>query len=180
MAAQHGSRTGALVTYYPLPDIPADAPPSVRRFCEQVRTVISNLDAHGQAIEVHQPFFTDPTYTLDEFTLLEFPVYRADVPMELLYATWTVPFSADVTHNLRIHWRPGDGAANRVLVQAILAASVTTKDWTKWVPKRFEIVTRGRRILPNQILTLEVEDTTEDLSFPFGLLSLYLRKAREN
>jgi hypothetical protein len=67
-----------------------------------------------------------------------------------------------------------------VLVEEIRAASVTTGSWVQFVPKRFETVTRGKRILTNQILTLEVEDTTEALSFPFGLLSLYLRKARDN
>lgn len=169
------------MSYYPIPDIPADASPALRRFCEQVRTGLSRLEAHGQNIEVHHAFCATPSYAIDFFSLLEFPVYRADVPVELMYATWTVPVSTASVHNLRIFWRPPDGQATRVLMQELRADSVTTTAWIRYVPKRFETVTRGKRILNAQILTLEVEDTADEVvTFPWGLLSLYLRKATDN
>src|SRR5438552_4295597 len=105
------------------------------RFAEQVRSVVAALEAYGQPIEVHLPFYTDSAYdALPTTTLPEFPVYRAPVPVELIEAFWTPNYSEPVEHNLRINLRPG-GVAAAVRLQEIASASVTTTAWKIYEPK---------------------------------------------
>ena len=135
------------------------------RFAEQVRSVVAALEAYGQPIEVHLPFYTDSAYdALPTTTLPEFPVYRAPVPVELIEAFWTPNYSEPVEHNLRINLRPG-GVAAAVRLQEIASASVME-------------TLKGRRVLPGQVLTLEIStDGAPAKQTPIGLLSLYLRGA---
>lgn len=162
--------------YYPVPDIPALAEPDMRRFCEQVRSVIASLEKLGQPIEVHQPFYSDAHFDGDPHTVKEFPVYRADVPVELLYATWTTSLSVAVHHDITIRWRP-DAVADAVVLQKIASASATITPWAPWIPKRFAPTTAGQRILPGQILTVQIERITAAADPALGLLSMYLRRA---
>jgi hypothetical protein len=167
------------VTYYPLPDIPADVTPEQRRFCEQVRSTIAKLEKYGQPIEVHQPFYAEAALSNGTFPIVEFPVYRADVPVELLYATWTTPIVQNVRHDLRINWRSGEQSAARDLLEIISATATATTDWQSQTPKRFAVVNKGRKVLAGQILTIEMEDTSDGVGtlVPWGLLSMYLRRA---
>lgn len=166
------------MTYYPIPDIPDGVTPSERRFCEQMRSALSKLDAYGQPLEVHHAFYTDSVYGSATVPLPEFPVYRADRDVELLYATWTVNFSDTVDHNLRLYYRQS-GIADRVKVQEIASQSVATTAWQMFVPKRFQQTEKSHTIRPGELLTLEITDgiVGPDLNMPFGLLSLYLRGA---
>ena len=166
------------MTYYPIPDIPDGTTPSERRFCEQVRSAVQKVDAYGQPLEVHQPFYTDSTYDDPSTPLPEFPVYRADRDMELLYATWTPNFSGGMEHDLTLYYREGAVAA-RVKVHELAANSVTATDWQAFVPKRFVATDKSHLLRPGEMLSLEIIDATVgvDRNFPIGLLSLYLRGA---
>lgn len=168
----------ALVTYYPVPDIPDGIPHAERRFCEQVRTSLQKIDGYGQPLEVHQPFYTDSTYEDPTTPLPEFPVYRADRDVELLYAAWTPNFSGSVEHDLRIYYREG-AVAERVMVQEIAAKSVTMTDWKQFSPKRFTGTGTSHALRTGEMLTLEITDFAAGpgMNFPIGLLSLYFRGA---
>ena len=163
--------------YYPIPDIPADATPDGRRFCEQVRSVVASLEKFGQSFEVHLPFTnaaaaiaTAPD-DLDEFT-----VYRAASPVELLEAHWTTSVTGAVGHNMLIRRRTGDGVTAGEVVQSIRAASVNTTAWRAFLPKRFEAATANSRVNRGEILTLHIDDAG-GATVPWGLLSLYFRRA---
>lgn len=166
------------MTYYPVPDIPEGITPSERRFCEQVRSAIAKLDAYGQPLEVHEPFYAEAFFAEAGIPLPEFVVYRADRPVELLYATWSPNFSGAVQHDLRLYYREA-GIAERVKVQEIAAGLAITENWKAGVGKRFVQTLKSHALRSGEMLTLEITDAIvgPDQPYPPGLLSLYLRGA---
>jgi hypothetical protein len=167
-----------VVTYYPIPDIPEGVTPAERRFCEQVRSAIAKLDAYGQPLEVHQPYYTESSFAEVGTPLPEFVVYRADRAVELLYATWSPNFSGSVQHDLRLYYRES-GIADRVKVQEIAAGLAITENWKAFVPKRFVQTIKSHVLRVAEMLTLEITDAIvgPDRPIPPGLLSLYFRGA---
>jgi hypothetical protein len=167
-----------VVTYYPIPDIPDGVTPSERRFCEQVRSTIAKLDAYGQPLEVHQPYYTESSFAGVGTPLPEFVVYRADRNVELLYATWSPNFDGTVEHDLALYYRES-GIATRVKVQEIAAASVATTAWQQFIAKRFTQTGSSHTLRSGEMLTLEIIDAIPgpSMPIPLGLLSLYFRGA---
>ena|SRR6185503_4917112 len=164
--------------YYQPPDFPDKAEPPWRRFVEQVRTFIGKVEAYGQPIEVHQPFYTDSAYAVAATPLPELAVYRADKDVELLSAYWTPVYSGTVEHKLSIYHRQS-GVSNQTLVQQILGGSVAITEWTANTPKLFYATAAGRLVRSGEVLTLEIADfaAVPIYQTPIGLLSLYLRRA---
>lgn len=167
------------MTYYPVPDIPEELSPTERRAWELTRTALQRIDAYGQPETVHQPYFVSPeSYSPPDVFLSEFPVYVADRPVELVHATWTPELSGNVQHNFRLRWGPGSTPTERLELFNIIATSVQTTPWEAFKAKEFNQVTKGRRLLPGHILTLEILGVIEGIDHgPYGLFSMFFRGA---